>query len=265
MGFDKTLPPIVDPQLEIARLNVPGSCPFFGFGEVTISGASNNVDVWSGFGKTAIQPEPDTGGYALWVESDSGDDVSVGDGTGVQQVLIHYLDTAGAQQSTTVIMAGVTPVDSGVADCMFVQVMHASVVGTGLVAAGNIDATKTSGGAVVSRILAAGNYSLSTMRQVPAGTTFYIYEWHCSAWTKATKENGIVRLRSSSHFTDAGAAVNQAGVYLFKDTALVAQSTFHMDLKIPIVIPALATVKVSVWTSGDIDNLAASYRGVLDS
>ncbi|GAG03191.1 unnamed protein product, partial [marine sediment metagenome] len=124
---------------------------------------------------TTVIPSP--GGIQLEVVSSSGDDVSVGDGTGVQQVDIHYLDTDGAEQTEIVIMAGATPVNTVATDIDFVQWMHSSVVGTGGVAAGNISLRNTAGTVTYEYIAAGGNQSLSARVKVPAGKTGYIMGW----------------------------------------------------------------------------------------
>lgn len=226
-----------------------------GFGEVDISGAADNVDIWQG--PTPVQPEPETGGYSLFVESASAADAAAG--TGVRTARVHYLDTAGVEQSVDVTMTGTTPVDTLVDDCMFVNNFHALTVGSGLVAAGNIDCTQGSGGTVVSRILAAGNWALSTMRQVPAGKNLCISGWH-AVGTAGTVKEAIIRLRATNHGFDVF-----PGVYLFKDTARVKDNATGLLTFDPIeIIPALATVKVSAWTTGAI-NVAASWRGWLEN
>jgi len=249
----------LDPMLEIARLRTTGHKPMSGFGEVVIGGSANNQDVWSGYGATAVQPEPVPAGYALWVESSAGADTSAG--TGVQSVLIHYIDTAGAEQSVSASTAGVTPVDTGVSDCQFVQKFHATDVGTGLVAAGDIDCTNTSGGAVVSRILTAGNMSLSTMRMVPTGTTLYVCGWYASANGNANAPVTL-RLRATSHELDSGAPASQPGTYLFKATLKTSREPVYVPLCPPVPVAAGATMKISAWTTGATED-AAGWRGVL--
>lgn len=228
-----------------------------GFGEHTITGIANNIDIWGG--PTDTQPEPDTGGYAPFVISDSvEDDPDKGGsvpGTGAHEVHIHYLDTAGAEQSVTVATNGTAEVDSGITDCMFVQEHHATVIGTNLVSVGNVDILAGTGGAVVSRVSAAGNQSMSTMRQVPAGKTLVVTGWHGYAVVGTTKIVNL-RIRSSAHD-----GVLNAGVYHFHDSArLKDSSSGHIPLIFPC--PSLATVKVSGWSSGTID-VTARWAGFL--
>ncbi len=254
-GIDPT-----DFWVNVAMNEVPGVKGMAGYGEVTITGAQNNQDIWSGFGATAVQPEPVPGGFDLFVESDSVNDVDT-TGTGIRTVLVHYIDTAGAEQSVTVALNGTTAVDASVADCQFVNSVHALTVGSGLVAAGNVDCTNGSGGAVVARILIATNFSLSTMRMVPAGKKLYIAGWYASAFSTANN-NSSIRLRISAHLTDANVPTLQAGVYLFQDTIKTAREPIYVPFTPAIGVPAGATVKISTWTSGTSDN-EAGWRGIL--
>ena len=245
-----------DYGLEVIKGGIPGTAHAGGFGEQSISGATDNIDIWGG--PTNVQPEPATGGYALWVESSDDLDGKTGapSSTGARTVDIHYLDTNGAEQSTgSVTLNGTTPVDTGVTDCMFVQEHHVVTVGSGLVAAGDIDITKTSGGVVVSRVSAAGNQSMSTMWQVPANKTLYVTSWSGEG-TAATTKIANLRIRTSTHDD----AIN-AGVYHFRGSARVKDSPTG-TLPVWFTVPALATVKISGWTTGTID-VTARWTGYL--
>lgn len=252
MAIDQYPSPPTDFLIEVARGNIAGMSIFFGYGEHEFSGTKTNADVWGG--PTDIQPEPDTGGYELWVESDSTDDDAGGDGAAV--VNIHYLDTSGDQQTVSATLDGQTPVDTSVADCMFVNQHHVtSHNGTGIIATGNIDCTSGTGGDVVSRITALGNQSMSTMKQVPTGKILVVTGWHAYG-TAATTKIANLRLRSSAHD-----GVLNAGIYNFHDSIRVKDSASgHIPLQ--FVCPALAVVKVSGWTTGSID-VTSRWSGVL--
>ena len=225
------------------------------FAEAEMTGVVNNADIWAGSGAAAIQPEPDTGGYALFVKSSAATDNLTGVGT--RTVEIHYLDTTGVEQTVSVDLNGVTEVDSGVTDCMFVQRHHATAVGSTLVSVGDVDCLAGSGGAVVSRILTAGNHSLSTMFQVPAGKKLIITGW-LAAGVASTVKIATLRLRASAHNQ-----VSAPGIYHF------INSTRVKDFAGPWIpmnkeIPALACVKISAWTDGTI-SLSAQWCGQLEN
>jgi hypothetical protein len=231
---------------------------FFGFAEHDISGSVNNVDMWGG--PTDIQPEPVPAGFPLWVVSDSiEDDIDKGGGTpgtGAWTHMTHYLNTAGVVSNVTVNMNGTTPVDTGVTDCMFVNQSHHPSVGTNLVGVGNVDCTNGSGGAVVSRVGASGNQSMSTMKQVPAGQRLIVNGWKCTG-TASTTKISLCRIRSTSHHDG-----NNPGVYHFIDSDRVKDfSTPWIPLR--RIINSLATIKISAWTTGTI-SVNGRWSGYLE-
>lgn len=224
-----------------------------GFGEQNISGTVNNVDIWGG--PTIHQPEPDLGGYTLYVVSSNGADTLAG--TGAQRVEVHYLDTAGVEKFVDVEMAGVAVVNTGVTDCMFVQNHHAYQVGTNLVSVGNIDCLNGPTGAVVSRIGVAGNQSMSTVRQVPAGKRLVVTGWHADG-VASTSKIAILRIRASENN-----GVSNPGVYLFKASSRVKDSaTGHLPIR--FIIPAFAVIKISAWTDGTV-GVSAQWQGYWES
>jgi hypothetical protein len=231
----------------------PAEDVFFGFGEESVSGAGVNADVWGG--PTNVQPEPDTVGYSLFFTSDNVADDGSPVGTGARTVGAHYLDTAGVQKTVVVTMDGTTEVDSGVTDCMFVNQSHVVTVGANTVAVGNVDCLAGSAGAVVSRISADGNQSMSTMKQVPAGKTLFVTGWHGYGVAATTK---IASLRLRSSVVDG---VLSPGVYHFRDSArLKDASSGHIPIQFSC--PSLSTIKVSAWTTGTIE-VGARWAGYL--
>jgi len=230
---------------------IPGRRIFSGFGEHTgVNG--NNLDLWGGV--AGIQPEPDTAGYQLWMVSSSQADNGTS-ATGALTGEAHYLNTAGEEKTVRVTLNGTTAVNTGVTDCMFVQEHHVPDVGSGLVSAGNVDCTKGSGGAIVSRVTALGNQSMSTMRQVPAGKVLCIHNWH-GYGTAGTTKIANLRIRSSDNH-----GVLNPGVYHFRDSARLKDFATG-SIPLFYCVPALATAKVSAWTTGAID-LTAKWIGVL--
>ncbi len=253
--------PLNDPNnylYDVARGNLPGARVISGYGEVSIGGSENNIDVWIADG---TQPEPVPAGYQPTIVSSSiEDDIEKEDtdpGTGIHALLVHYLDTAGIEREEAVTMNGQAAVTMVADDVQFINQIHATAVGSGTLSAGNIDAKN--GGTVVSRIGVSGNFSLSTMRQVPMDKRLYITGWHASAVSGAGGKSATVRLRSSSNDPDL-----MVGVYLFKDVVIVKEtSTGWLLFDPPLLVPSGATVKVSVWTTGAMD-VNAHWRGWLE-
>lgn len=230
---------------------------FEGYGEV--NGANGvNIDVW--MGPTTVQPEPVPAGFIPNVISSSADD-AVG-GSGIAEVTTLYLDTAGAQQKTTFPMTGLTQsVHPSITDCMFINDFYATQLDGDISAAGNIDIRQPDG-TVMNRIEIAGNWALSTMRQVPVGKRLCVPGWHCSSGVGTGGKLATVRLRTTS---DRFGVALPAGLYLFKDTSILRDSSSpHMPFTPLISVPALSTIKVSVWTSGSV-NVSATWHGWLES
>lgn len=242
-----------EPVAIIPETQITGNLPFSGYSDRDVSGVSNNVDLWRG--PTDVQPEPVPAGFQpVMVSAAAGDDDT---GTGIQSVQIHYLDTAGAMQSETKATDGTgADVTFDATDVMFINEAHATAVGSGLVAAGNIDIKN--GATVMNRIAIAGNYALSTMRMVPTGYTGYIKRWHGES-VHATAQNVIVRPRGSYHEMDV-----HVGVYLFKDvgrTRNFGTGAIPFDPVEPV--PGGATFKMSLWTTGSVD-ASGGWRGYLE-
>ena len=239
--------------LSVARGDIAGSKCFEGFGEVTTEGDEDNIDVWIA---DNTQPEPFTAGYQPNLISSSTNDTAAG--IGIRTVDVHYLDVLGAEQTERVILNGTTLVNMSSTDVMFINDMHAVSVGSNLVAFGNVDARRTT--TVTQRIGLAGNLSLSSMRQVPAGKNLFVSGWHASAVSDGGGKEATMRLRSSSDISGN----LFSGVYVFKDTVKAVESaTGWLPFPVPIHIPALATIKVSTWTSGAMF-VAATWRGWLE-
>lgn len=228
---------------------------FEGFADKEFAGVVSNADVW--VGPTDIQPEPVTAGYQPNLISSSVDDDAGGDG--VLKVEVHYIDTAGAQQDEIVTLNGQTQVLMVATDVMFINGMHTTeLVGTGIAAAGNIDARNVT--TVVARMALTTNLALSTMRMVPAGKMLLVAGWHCEGVAAAVKEAKI-RIRSTTHREKA---TNQPGIYHFFDSARVKDSSSgFLHFPKPIEIQPLSTIKISAWTDGIID-LSSSWRGWLE-
>lgn len=155
-------------ELETARGNTKNTELFGAFGEVVLAGPATNQMVWPG--PTARQPYSSIG-VAVTIQSDSANDTLAG--TGIQRVQCHYIDVDGYEQNTTLDMNGVTPV-AFPENIKFIQCVHADLIGTGLVAAGNI--TVTSGATVYSYVKAGDTRCTSASRYVPTSKRLIIRE-----------------------------------------------------------------------------------------
>ena len=213
-------------------------------------------DIWYGTDTTVTVPP--SGGEQMQIVSDDPND-TIG-GSGIQEVMIHYLDANGVDASETIATSGTTPVDSLAVNMRFIQNIHTSKAGSTGVAEGTITiASKNIGGnPVYNMIRPGGNMSLTINKMVPAGKTLYITHWDASA---AGKQSVVMRLRS----TDMHGDLFQ-DVFLFKDSVFLENSAFvrrWTDEEI-FPIPEFSLVKVSVWASGAGADVSAGWSGRLE-
>ena len=122
----------------------------------------------------------------------------------------------------------------------FVQRFHTTVVGTNGAAVGEITIYQNGDANRVYSIVTPGsNISVSTMRMVPLGQTFYI----TSGYVTATEKSVAIRLLATA---DAGVLlpdifINQGGSWFLKN------STLSKALQFPIALPELSIVKLTVF------------------
>ena len=222
-----------------------------------IAVATTGVDIWHG--PTSAVPVPPAAGEQMELVSNNAQDSSTG--TGVREVLVHYLDSSGNQQMTTTTMTGLAPALLTPSNVMFVQDIHATSVGTNGVAEGEIHIRSTATPANVYNVLKiGGNMSLTANKMVPANKTLYIKHWHASA---TGSKRITLRLRSTDHHGVLYDGTNP--VFLFKDTVNLENSAFdrRWTTEELFAIPALSIVKVSAWASGTGSYVSVAWDGIL--
>lgn len=248
----------VDFRVDIAKGYIPGSSEFRGFGErVAVAVQSNGVDIWRG--PTDLIPIPSHLGEQMAILSTSTQDVS--GGTGVSQILLHYLDDAGMPQDLLVNLDGTNTVYTSVSNITFVNEMHTTIVGTNGVAVGDIKVHKIGDVNIVYNLIqGGGNMSLSCIRKIPTNKKYYITNFVASA---AGNKPSAVRLRSTDHH---GVLYDGASpVYIFKDSMFLGEATASRDYNPPIVISGGTIIKVSSWATQAGSNIAASFNGWYES
>lgn len=185
-----------------------------------------------------------TAGIQMRVLSASANDTAAG--TGVRQVKITYLDTSWNEQTETITMNGVTPVNTVATNIFRVNDIRAVTVGTGLVAAGNIQLQNTAGTVIYAKITANGNVCRQAIYTVPLGKTLYIDNWTCGAGGLGTTNAVEISLRSTSNNLDA----YTADIFQFKDIVSIGNGSYVRKMRIPIKIPAKTDVKISCNSAG---------------
>lgn len=199
---------------------------------------------------------PDPGGIQVMVKSSSGNDTAAG--TGVQALMVHYLDAAGLEQEETFIMNGTTTVDSVATDVDKIQMMHSFTVGSVGKAVGNISLVDKATGAIIYEYIeAGGNRSLSCRIHVPSNKKGFIMSWSASADTFRAD----IRLRAT---VDSYTDTYLPGVYNFIDVVMPTDGgSGVVPFIYPICIPSGGSVKVSAMGAGAGANVAASFQIIL--
>src|SRR3990167_6393678 len=245
-------------ESEIARGTIDGMTEFLGFGERdNIQITAQGEDIWRG--TSIAQPWPNqSGGEQMMIVSSDFDDRLTG--TGIQKVEIDYLDAIGNEQYETVSMNGTAFVRTVGTNIRFVNAIHATQVGSGTVASGDIsicaNGTLTT---VYNMISTGGNMSLNTRQMVPYNKTFYLHEWTASCASPNDTTRATIRLRATCiHGTRV------QGVYLFSDTAQLNNSFYNKDFYVPKKIPQLSIIKASARSNADGAFVSASYSGCIE-
>lgn len=220
--------------VEVSRGNIPGMKLY------NIPGRKDSIsavalDDLTQIPGTIVAPEP--GGIQLQVVSSNAGDTS--GGTGVREIDIHYLDTAGLEQEEMITMNGLTPVNTVATDIDFVQWAHTRSVGSNGVSLGNISITDITATTIYEYITAGGNQSLSGRVKVPADKTGFVMGWQATGVTKKID----VRLRATVERFDRSLL---PGIFLFQDNLLLNDSTSGwIPFDAPLRMPCLAVVKMS--------------------
>jgi hypothetical protein len=244
---------------EIAAGNLADHIRLPGFGEKSSMPTPTGgigVDVWEG--PTDVIPHPPVAGEQMTVVSTSVEDDPTG--TGMGTIRIEYIDGNGAAQTEDITLDGTTNVDTVATDIAFVNHMFSTSVGSGSinrVAAGDITIFKKAAPNTVYNIIkAGGNKDLTCAIRIPANVTYFINEWHCSV---AGNKPTAVRLRS----TDWNGVLYNGddSVFIFKDTAYLAEGNFDRDLDPPIPVPGGSTIKASGWATQSGPFVSGSFGG----
>lgn len=249
---------LVDPvpfmqQDLIGNLNTPYPNTLRGY----VFGKNTNVnntyaDLWQGPTARYVFP---LAPQQMQIVSSSANDTAAG--TGVQSVMIYYLDGNYNEQTEIVATNGLTPVLTVATDILRINGMHATKVGTvGGAAIGNISLTNTAGTITYGYITATNNSSRSGIYTVPNGYTGYISHWQLSSGTG-----------SGSHFCQISMQATCLngelfpGVFLTQDEQGSLNNGNAVTLPIPIPVPATADVRLSAIS--DTGSASATVMGAI--
>ncbi len=231
---------------DVSRGKVKGATPIHILGNNDATSTSLQ-DMWEAGGLYVF---PAAGGIQMEVRSTGANAANdTATGTGVQQVMIHYLDTNYVERFEFKEMNGVTPVNTVATDILRVLNMHASRVGSGGVAAAEITLEDTTSAVEYTRIRTGINTSLTGVWTVPAGKTLYITEWEASAIATNANRTAEFLLRATSSFHEN----LLLGIFNVKDITHLTSGSIETTFDLPLKIPSKADVKVSVKSSAAME------------
>lgn len=224
---------------------------------LNVSIATNGDDIWNGTATTI--PIPPDAGQQMQVVSTSANDDGSPVNTGIQTLLIHYLDNSGTDQEETITMNGTTLVLTAATNIRFVQELHAMTVGSNGSAVGTITISQAGAPATVYSAISPGkNRSDNTARMVPANKILLIRSWSCSAGN-TTKDNAAdIRLRITVHH---GLLISR--VFQEADNSIAFSSSTFKTLEPPFPVPAFGIIKCTSYAPAVGANVQASWQGIL--
>lgn len=202
------------------------------------------VDLWDGPTPSYVFP---TTPVQMAVASSDANDTAAG--TGVRQIMIHYLDSRYRPQIAIVTLNGLTPVLTTETDILRINGVHAIAVGSGDKPAGNISVT--AGGVTYAFIGAGYNTARQAIYTVPDGYWGYINHWQHSSGSTGNHFCQMI-LQATTHD-----GVLWPGVFLVQDEAGSQNGGGSIDLPIPIPIPPRCDVKLSAISDAGAANVIA--------
>jgi hypothetical protein len=238
---------------DVARGGVPGAELFMAYGErATLESETDRV-IWPDGAFTL----PSAAGVQMGLASTSADDAAAG--TGIRAVHIRYLDADLEPQTETVALDGLTPALTVATDIRFIQCMHVAEVGSGLKAAGVIQASN--GGTVYSEIATGRVRCSSIMRMVPAGKRLLITGAAASSISETALTQSRVRIVATRlgeyTYTDPLILVPQASVG-------VSNSAVAMSFDVPLALQSGDVVGM-VHTTDKAATIMGTLFGVLEN
>lgn len=222
---------------EIADGNVSGYSYLTAFGENTdVDNVLEDIIPWGG-----TYTFPDAAGIQMEVVSSSADDAAAG--TGARTVKVSYLDADLAQSNEMVTLNGTTAVATTATDIRRVQNLSVATVGTGLVAAGNIDIRAVANTPIYARIPLGFNYSHTCVRTIPAGFRGHIESWQVSVGSTQGNRYGRFYLMAT---TLPNGTLSSGGIFRVLDSIGIQDAGIVIPVTVGYVLPAGTDIKISV-------------------
>lgn len=241
---------------DIAEGNIAKHTPFFKLG-ANLDVDNTEEDVWTQGGKyvfptSATQMRINSGGNA----QDSAA------GTGIQQVMIYYLDANFASKTEIITLDGANAVNTVATDILRVNAIRAHRVGTNKVAAAAINLTNLAGTVVYRTISAGYTRGRSLVYTVPAGMNLFLTNINLGAGATAVGHYAQFTLRAN-YDDQIGIKVDWMSPVF---EIMVQDTTVHVPFDMPSRVPEKCDIILSVISdaaNADIRTFAG-LRGWLE-
>lgn len=236
--------------IQIARGRVPGASLFRKIGRnPDVDNARE--DLWSEGGVYTLPPD---GGIQMSVQSTNAND-SI-NGTGVRVVQIQYLDANGNERIESVTLAGVTPKLTIATDIAYVNGISATEEGSLNGAAGTVKITNVARNIVYGAIEVGSGKDRQAIFTVPAGKMAFIIETLLSGNAASGGSSDYLEGFLRATCDDLGNLLPR-NVFNFKSGQVQTNSGIWVTQQVPIVLPPLSTVKLSVISRTPTSNVLA--------
>lgn len=219
-------------------------------------GGTSTEDLWV-VGGTFVFPAT---AQQMEVVSSSTDDDGSPEGTGIQVVTVTYLDNTYAEKTEDITLNGTTAVATVATNILRVNHLRAKAIGTGGVAAGNIDIRATTDTPIYSRIAVGYTRARNAAYTVPLGKTLYIVSAKFSATGSATGKDAIFTVRANLN-TLTGSALS---FFMPIIEVGIMDGAIHIPFDFPIKLSEKTDIKVSAQVGNDNTICHCALRGWLE-
>lgn len=217
------------------------------------------VDLWEVIGPYVFP----SAGIQMQVVSTSANDTAAG--PNARTIKITYLDSSYNQQTETITLNGVTPVNTIATNIFRINDFRVVTNGSfGVTAAGNLSIQSVGGATTYARITAGGNIERRLVYTVPLGYNFFITDWMSGGVSVAGSNYIRSILRATCN--DNSPPIFTFGVFQFKSIIQAQGGEYDNHFELPIRCPEKTDIKVSTIGDTATANLVAvgEFAGFLE-
>ena len=240
---------------EIVRGHIRGAYPLSVYGRVMTAGAVQNTLVRTIDGSGAVIPVPVAAGEQMSVVSTHIADADAG--TGVNSLIIEYLDHNLDSAYELVVLDGTTPVNTIATDIRWIQKIYAASLGTGGLAAGEITITGVTSAVDYENMWAGQRSGDTSFFRVPRAKRLILK----SVYVGASSGTADSKVRVELCSTMIGAVDQQESGLLYSHAGLTLQDG-STTMPLLVGFPASAgTIVGFIASSSKAASITAGFGG----